>query len=249
MRLLHRTTRKLSLTDGGQDFFQRMQAVIAETEAATLAVTGAAHEPRGVVRLTAPPGAAGLAQVFTKIARRYPELVLEVRLTTRIVDLVEEGIDLAIRGGVLEDSSLVARKLADPISRCSRRPRTWRGAAAAHAARSRSPRLPALRRQGRQDPVAAQGAARLRERRRVGTYRMRRHDLAARYRHRGYRDGAAAADVAAHAVKAGRLARVLPSHGIVGGGLYLVWPSQRLVPARVVAVRELLIEELTKLRA
>ena len=57
------------------------------------------------------------------------------------------------------------------------------------------------------------------------------------------------ADVAAHAVKAGRLARVLPNHGIVGGGLFVVWPSQRLVPARVIAVRELLIEELTKLRA
>ncbi len=53
-------------------------------------------------------------------------------------------------------------------------------------------------------------------------------------------------NVAAPAAKTGKLVRVLPNHGIVGGGLYVVWPSQRLVPARVVVVRELLIEELTR---
>ncbi len=114
VRLLHRTTRRLSLTDGGQHFFQRMQTVISETEEATRAVAGLAAEPRGLVRITAPPemGALAFPSIVARLIRRHPGLVIELKLTNRVIDLVAEGIDLAVRGGVLEDSSLVARKVA-----------------------------------------------------------------------------------------------------------------------------------------
>jgi DNA-binding transcriptional LysR family regulator len=113
VRLLNRTTRKLSLTDAGQQFFTRMQAVIAEAEETTQAVVGLAGDPRGLVRLTAPVdlGLQLLPALVKKIVERHPGLVIELVLTSRRVDLLEEGIDLAIRGGRLEDSSLVARKI------------------------------------------------------------------------------------------------------------------------------------------
>src|SRR5689334_11955800 len=112
VRLLNRTTRKLSLTDGGRQFFQRMQAVIAETEEATQEAAGFAREPRGPVRVTVPPDLA-LPAIVKRIVERYPGVVLELVVTSRRVDLVEEGIDLALRGGNLPDSSLVSRKIAD----------------------------------------------------------------------------------------------------------------------------------------
>src|ERR1700754_432930 len=76
VRLLHRTTRKLSLTDGGQHFFQRMKNVVSETEEATRAVAGFATAPRGLVRMTAPPGFGGthLPQLISKLAARHAEL-------------------------------------------------------------------------------------------------------------------------------------------------------------------------------
>jgi DNA-binding transcriptional LysR family regulator len=113
VRLLNRTTRKLSLTDEGRPFFQRMQAVIAETEEATQQAAGFAREPRGPVRVTAPLdlGLQVLPAIVRRIIERYPGIVVELVLTSRRVDLVEEDIDLAIRGGHLPDSSLVARKI------------------------------------------------------------------------------------------------------------------------------------------
>src|SRR5262245_51520149 len=100
-RLLNRTTRKLSLTDAGRVFHERMQAVVSETEEATRAVAGFASAPRGVVRLTAPPdiGLGPLPDVIAKIVADHPGLVIDLVLTSRRVDLVEEGIDLALRGG------------------------------------------------------------------------------------------------------------------------------------------------------
>ncbi len=250
VRLLHRTTRKLALTDAGHEFFQRMQVVVAETDAATRAVTGDAQVPRGVVRLTAPPNLDGLAQACAKIARRYPQVQLEVRLTNRVIDLVEEGIDLAVRGGTLEDSTLVARKVGDS--------NLFLFATPAYLEKGGKPRAvrdlighPCLRYGGKEgklpwrfkgpqgyESVAVSGPFTCDD-----MLTLREVTLA------GIGIGLLPSNVAGAAVKAGKLVRVLPSYGIVGGGLYVVWPSQRLVPARVVAVRELLIAELTKVHA
>ena len=114
VRLLHRTTRRLSLTEAGQNYYQRISEVLAqlaeaEAEAAELQV-----EPRGRLRISAPVSFSilHLGGPLAEFQRKYPRVELELSLNDRLVDLVEDGFELAIRIGQLADSSLVARRLA-----------------------------------------------------------------------------------------------------------------------------------------
>ncbi|WP_374000481.1 LysR substrate-binding domain-containing protein [Bdellovibrio bacteriovorus] len=111
--LLHRTTRKLQITQAGQLFFERCQIGIDEIKAATDEVTQGQGEPQGLLKVTAPAiiGASLLKDVIAEFRRQYPKIQLELLLTDRRVDLISEGIDLAIRAGELKDSSLIAKKL------------------------------------------------------------------------------------------------------------------------------------------
>jgi len=113
VRLMQRTTRKLTLTDAGQTFFAHVRRAVIGLEDAARTAREADGEPRGSVRATAPSGGAGLnlATCIAKFSRRYPGVEIELSLTTRVVDLVGEGFDIAVRAGVLEDSSLVARRV------------------------------------------------------------------------------------------------------------------------------------------
>lgn len=111
--LLHRTTRKLQITQAGQIFFQRCQMGIGELKAATEEVSQEQGEPQGLLKVTAPAiiGPSLLREVITEFLRQYPKIQLELLLTDRRVDLISEGVDLAIRAGELEDSTLITRKL------------------------------------------------------------------------------------------------------------------------------------------
>lgn len=113
-RLINRTTRKQSLTEAGLAFFTRASAALHELEAAERSVSSLQVEPRGVLRLNAPMsfGARHLAAAIAAYAERHPLVRVEMVLNDRVVDLVEEGYDLAIRIGRLADSSLIARRLA-----------------------------------------------------------------------------------------------------------------------------------------
>lgn len=117
IRLLNRTTRKLNLTEAGQLYLERAKRILAEVEEARLSVTQLEADPRGTLRLNLPTafGRAHVVPMLSDFLRQYPELSLDLSLTDAFVDLVEEGIDLAIRIGELQDSSLVARKLAPNI--------------------------------------------------------------------------------------------------------------------------------------
>ena len=114
VQLLHRTTRRLSLTEAGAVFYEGCQRMLAEAEAAEQAVTHLAAAPRGHLRLNAPMsfGILHLSPLLPDLLRRCPELTVDLTLNDRLVDLVEEGYDLAIRIGRLPDSSLIARRLA-----------------------------------------------------------------------------------------------------------------------------------------
>lgn len=114
VRLLNRTTRRISLTDPGKNYYQRVSEVLnqlaeAEAEAAELQV-----EPRGRMRVSAPISFSvhHLAPALADFQKRYPRVELELGLNDRLVDLVDEGFDLAIRISRLADSSLVARRIA-----------------------------------------------------------------------------------------------------------------------------------------
>jgi DNA-binding transcriptional LysR family regulator len=112
-RLLHRTTRKLSLTAAGRLYFERSARIIAELAEAELAVSELGSSPRGLVRGTAPVSVAGIDRLVTDFLVRYPDVQIEMDLTNRTVNLVAEGYDMAIRAGDIGDSSLIAHRLAD----------------------------------------------------------------------------------------------------------------------------------------
>lgn len=110
-RLLQRTTRRLSLTDLGRVFYDRASRLVADAEEAERSLLDAKAEPSGRLRVTAPIEYAGSFGVAARFLERYPKVELDVVFTSRVVDLVGEAFDLAIRAGTLDDSSLVARKL------------------------------------------------------------------------------------------------------------------------------------------
>lgn len=114
-RLLHRTTRKLSLTDVGLAYFQRCQHILEELEVAEGAVGKDREAVIGTLKVSAPLtfGTMHLAQHWGEFLKRHPLLELDLSLLDRYVDLVGEGYDMAIRiSGQRNDSSLIARKLA-----------------------------------------------------------------------------------------------------------------------------------------
>lgn len=113
VRLLHRTTRSLSLTDEGRIYFAHAARVAAEVEEAERAVTRMQDEPRGRLRVTLPLNFGFLARALAAYMQRFPEVQMEVVGTDRVVDLVQEGFDVAVRAGALADSTLVARKLGE----------------------------------------------------------------------------------------------------------------------------------------
>ncbi len=117
IRLLNRTTRSLSLTEAGSLYLERTRRILADVEEARLSVTQLEADPRGTLRLNLPTafGRAHIVPMLPDFLRQYPDLTLDLSLTDAFVDLVEEGIDLAVRIGELKDSSLVARKLAPNI--------------------------------------------------------------------------------------------------------------------------------------
>ena len=117
VKLFHRTTRRLSLTEEGRRYLEASERILADMEAADAAVTADRFEPRGVLRLNAPVafGVRQIAPLLLEFAQRYPGVDVELGLNDRTVDLAEEGWDLVIRIGTLGDSSLIARRLA----RCS----------------------------------------------------------------------------------------------------------------------------------
>jgi DNA-binding transcriptional LysR family regulator len=115
VRLLHRTTRRVRATSVGQAYYEQSRLLLAELDDLDDAVQTNNANPKGELRVTAPITFAELhlMPVVSEFSRRFPEVRLNAILTDRYVDLVEERIDVAVRIGVLTDSSLVARKLGD----------------------------------------------------------------------------------------------------------------------------------------
>jgi DNA-binding transcriptional LysR family regulator len=115
VRLLERTTRRLRVTDPGAIYSERCAAIAAQIDEANGEVQERQAEPVGLLRVSAPVlyGRNFLAPVIAQTLARHPRMRLQVVLADRRVDLIEEGFDLAIRIGALDDSSLAARKLGE----------------------------------------------------------------------------------------------------------------------------------------
>lgn len=113
VRLLHRTTRAVTATEAGMDYFARCSRILAELEEAEQAVLHLQAAPRGTLRVSLPHsfGVRYLSPLLSEFLTRYPEMRIEASFSERRVDLVDEGYDLAVRIGSLDDSSLIARRL------------------------------------------------------------------------------------------------------------------------------------------
>ena len=114
-QLLYRTTRKLSLTDAGRTLYNKAKIAKSAFQEAENAVTGYGEDMKGHIRITMPVVSANFifSKSIAEFCKQHPEVSVELQITNRLVDLIEEGFDLALRTAVLEDSSLIARRLID----------------------------------------------------------------------------------------------------------------------------------------
>ena len=115
VRLMNRTTRKLALTAEGEAYFASAKRILADIEEAETEVTQFSGSPKGLLRINVgfAFGMHQLAPALPRFLAQYPEIDLDITVTDRLIDLMEENADVAIRNGHLRDSSLVARRICD----------------------------------------------------------------------------------------------------------------------------------------
>lgn len=247
VRLLERTTRKLSLTDAGARYYARSRLALSDLGDATAEVGDLGTEPRGIVRLTAPNdvGVLALSDLLSDFAKLYPHIHVELTLTSRIVDLVGEGIDLAIRGGTLPDSTLVARKLFDSELALYAAPEYLdrRGTPANLLTLARHDCV-LFRAKNARTTWHLTGPAGVESVEVTG--RVSADDLL--YVQRAVESGTGIGLVPIHLASkcpsSASLVRLLPEYSVPGPGAYLVAPSGRYQPARVLLLRDFLVERL-----
>lgn len=112
--LLNRSTRSIALTQAGNDYYQRCRIIAQQASAANQQIENVKNEPEGLLKITCPVnvGLHTIVPALDKFRHLYPKIELDIMLTDEVVNIVKEGIDLAIRGAPLADSGLQARKLA-----------------------------------------------------------------------------------------------------------------------------------------
>jgi DNA-binding transcriptional LysR family regulator len=242
VRLLQRTTRSLNLTDAGRLYYEQSSLALRTIEEANLQLAEARTEPSGTIRISSPVGFGGhflTAMVFDFLTA-HPKTRVELRLTDDRLNLVEHGIDLAFRTGILADSTLIARKLGA----------TYRilCASPAYLARRGVPAVPAdlarhhcviagpstanahwvLDGPKGQETVTVSGRFAANEMQAVIAAAMADYGIA-QMPH----------GVAEVPIKDGRLCRVLDGYTTPAGGLYVVYPSSRHLSPLVKAFIEL----------
>ncbi|KZN61765.1 LysR family transcriptional regulator [Pseudoalteromonas luteoviolacea] len=114
VRLLNRTTRSIGLTEAGKKYYEYSQRIVTELQEAKQAVNALQGNPSGTLRLsmTVGFGESVIMPLVPRFTRQYPNINIEIELTERVVDLVDENIDIAIRSGRLSDSNLISKRLA-----------------------------------------------------------------------------------------------------------------------------------------
>jgi len=248
IRLLHRTTRQLHLTDAGSAFYERVSRALGDIDEATAAAADAQEELRGPVRITAPVdlGVWALAPIVTRFARKHPRIRVDLSLTGRVVDLVGEGFDLAVRAGPLRDSSLIARRVGELRSVMYAAPKYLkrRGMPTELADLAKHDCVvfrgsggkatwSLAHRDGREASVEVTGP--------IGVDDM---SFVRKTVMSGAGIGILPEFLCGRAEDAGLLVRVLGDWTLNGAVLHLAYPSARYVPQRVVVLREYLFREL-----
>ncbi|WP_437683396.1 substrate binding domain-containing protein [Sorangium sp. So ce131] len=204
---------------------------------------------RGTIRITAPAdaGIALLEPVVARFVRRHPAVRFDVVLTGRVVDLVEEGFDLALRAGPLRDVSLIARKIGHLEDALYASPRYLERAGVPERLGDLiSHRCVLFRATRGRAAWTLQGPAGEETVEVEGPLSVDELGFARRAVLAGVGVGLLPTFLCARDVARGRLVRVLPSHVASGAPLHLVYPSARYLPHRVAAFRDFLVEALTR---
>lgn len=253
VRLLHRTTRKIHLTDAGMTFHNRVSRALADIDEATSATADLQRELRGPIRISAPLdlGVWAIASIVARFVRRHPGIQIEVRLSSRVVDLVAEGFDLAVRAARVRDETLIARRAASLALRLYASPRyVARRGAPAKVVDLESHDGIALRTDGGILPwhLTSGDGAEVTIEPKTG---VSADDIA--FLKKAALAGAGIALLPEYIVSreemAGKLVRVLPDWRMGPSPIHVVYPSARYVPQRVVVFRDYLIRELGKIAA
>jgi DNA-binding transcriptional LysR family regulator len=244
-RLLQRTTRKVALTDVGTRYLERVRRILADVEEAESSAEGERTRPIGRLVVSAPIGFGRLhvSPLMSDYLARYPEVTAELRLTDRTVNLVEDGVDLAVRIGHLPDSTLVARHVGEMrrIVVASKSYLTQRGepdtpeAIATHdtiqfGAATAAPEWRFVE-DGREVRVLC-----------TPRFTTNSADAAIQYAGQGGGLTRVLAYQAADAIKAGRLRIVLEKFEPPALPIHAVYPTSRLLSAKVRAFIDLVIE-------
>ncbi|WP_066741367.1 LysR family transcriptional regulator [Cupriavidus sp. D384] len=247
VRLLHRTTRRLHATPEGAVLAEQGRALVEDLEALSGSLRQSGSGITGTLRVTtsASFGRQYVSPLLTEFLRRYPGVNVSVHLTDHVLDLVSSGFDLAIRIGSLEDSTLVARKLADNQRLLCASPDYLRehGSPSTPQDLARHQCLVLVGAQGRSDVwrfddgKGGEIAVRVRGRVEANTGELLADAALAGF------------GIAMHStwhvcddLRSGRLVQVLPDHPIAVTGIYAVMPQRRLVPPRVRAFVDFLAE-------
>lgn len=252
-RLFNRTSRRLALTDYGHTLAERASRIFADAEEAEASAREASSRPRGLVKLAAPLsfGTRWVAPLLPEFLRRYPDISVDLHLTDAQTDLIGEGFDAALRIAVLEDSSLVARLIVSV--------RRFLVAAPAYLANHGTPQHP-----------HDLGAHRClsyanRAKRDIWRFTQRETGEEASVTPTGPLRGTSAEAllptvlaglaitelpefIATEYFRDGQLEPLLPDWRFPEGGLYFVTPTARARPAKVSALADFLITELTDTR-
>ncbi|MBR1221140.1 LysR family transcriptional regulator [Bradyrhizobium sp. U87765 SZCCT0131] len=242
-RLLQRTTRRLSLTEAGLLFHRRALRLLADMSEIESEMSSMTQQPRGLLRLNAPVvfGRLHVVPFLGELRRRFPDIAVELTLTDQFVDVVDSGVDLAIRIGGLADSRLIARRL------CTNR--RWIVASPAYLARKGMPRQ--LSDLTGHDCLVYTGISRPHDWRLSGADgsvsvavqgTMTSNNVEALLE--AAKDGhgiALGATFSAHeALKSGSLVRVLPEFEFEPTAIFAVYASNRQLSRKVRAVIDLL---------
>lgn len=246
VRLLERTTRTVRLTEAGQAYFHRCAHAIELIATANRGARDAGALPRGSLRVSAPFDIARdvLASAAPDFRRRYPDIDLRLEITQRRVDVVREGFDLALRGGMpMKDSGLVIRKLAPSLMRLYASPAylAARGVPADPAALAEHDLIAFASHEGGAMPWQLAGPN--------GVVEITPQSWLAANEFSFIRAAVLAGAgigllqaVAVFGEREGQLTPVLPEYAMHGGALWAVYPSARRVPPKVRVFVDFLIE-------
>lgn len=248
VRLLQRTTRKLRLTESGSTYFERCRQILADIDEAEADATKLTLRPSGVLRMTMPVsfGVKHVAPLIAPYLEKFPEVQIDATVSDRRIDLIEEGIDLAIRIGATLDPGLVARRLgSDHLMIC---------AAPSYLARRGTPTRPEQLEQhdcalysyaadGNEWTLTGpDGPVRIKV---GGKVRANNGDILTQIVLDGGGLMCQPSFLVGDAIADGRLVQVLPDYALPSIGIFAVYPSRKYLSAKIRTFVDFMAESLS----